>query len=125
MKNARVNLMNLLYQYDLYNSDEINFDPEFETKKDNEIYNDIISKIPSIDNVIEENLYNYSLSRLSFLDRAIIRLATYEMMYTDLPIPIIINEAINLSKEYTNLDDMKQHKFNNSVLDKISKNIKR
>lgn len=37
---------------------------------------------------------------------------------------VIINEAIELTKIYTNLDDEKQHKFNNKVIDQIAKAIK-
>lgn len=125
MKNYRINLMYLLYQHDLYNSEAIKFEPTFTDDSEGTLFNDIISKLDDVNLIIENNLYNYSLSRLSFLDRAIIRLATYEMLYTNTPIPVIINEAIELSKKYTNLDDMKQHKFNNRVLDNISKNIKR
>jgi transcription termination factor NusB len=41
-------------------------------------------KIKTIDDIIEKHLFEYSLYRLAFLDRAIIRLAVYEMLKTDL-----------------------------------------
>ena len=46
------------------------------------------------------------------------------MMATDVPLNIIINEAIELTKTYSNLDDEKQHRFTNKVLDQISKTIR-
>ena len=73
----------------------------------NLFFQDIINHLDEIDHIIETNLYNYSLYRLSFLDRSIIRLATYELKYTDLAKQVVINEAIELTKIYTNLDDEK------------------
>jgi N utilization substance protein B len=45
-------------------------------------------------------------------------------MHTDLAKEIIINESIELTKIYTNLDDEKQRKFNNKVIDQITKAIR-
>ena len=73
--------------------------------------------------MIKTNLTNYTIDRLSFVDRAIIRLAVYEMLKTETPKPVIINEAIILTKDYSNLDDQKQSAFTNKLLDNISKRI--
>ena len=67
------------------------------------------------------NLENYPLDRLSYVDRTLIRIGVYEMMFTKTPHKVIINEIVNLSKEYSQTDDFLSSKFNNSVLDKISK----
>lgn len=83
---------------------------------------EILSKLKKIDDVIENNLFNYSLYRLAFLDKAIIRLATYEMMYTDEPKEVIINEAIEITKKYSDIDD-KQRAFTNKVLDNIKNSL--
>jgi N utilization substance protein B len=45
------------------------------------------------------------------------------MLFEKLPKEIAINEALNLTKIYSNLDDDKQVKFNNKLLDKISKEV--
>ncbi len=124
LRAIRVEVMQVLYQYDLYHSEKIAFIPRFELEESEPIFNDVIDHLADIDQIIEGNLYNYSLNRLSFLDRAIIRLATYELKYTNLAMQVIINEAIELTKIYTNLDDEKQHKFNNKVIDQIAKAIK-
>lgn len=87
-----------------------------------ETYLDILSKLAEIDQVISNNLTNYSLNRLAFLDRAIIRLATYEMMFTDVPKEVIINEALELTKEYSDIND-KQRRFTNKLLDTIKKSL--
>lgn len=87
-----------------------------------ETYLDILSKLAEIDQVISNNLTNYTLNRLAFLDRAIIRLATYEMMFTDVPKEVIINEALELTKEYSDIND-KQRRFTNKLLDTIKKSL--
>ena len=83
----------------------------------------IYEHLLEIDNVIIHHLDNYTIDRLNYTDRAIIRYAVYEMMYTDTPHNIIINEAIEITKEYSNLDDGLQSKFSNSLLDKINKEM--
>ncbi|MGB0417870.1 MAG: transcription antitermination factor NusB [Acholeplasmataceae bacterium] len=52
------------------------------------------------------------------------RLSTYEMNILKLDPSISINEALNLTREFSMLDDEKQVKFNNKLLDTISKYIK-
>jgi len=123
-RNLRIELMNVLYQYDLYQSSQLAFIPSFEYEEASTIYAEIIDHLKDIDDTIEKHLFEYSLSRLAFVDRAIIRLAVYELKYTDLAKQIIINEAIEITKIYSNLDDQKQHKFTNRVLDNIAKSIK-
>ena len=85
--------------------------------------NDIIQKHEEIDKIISSTLQNYSLERLNYVDRAIIRLAVDELLQGALAKDIIINEALELTKEYSNLDDDKQVKFNNRLLDNISQGI--
>jgi N utilization substance protein B len=123
-RNLRIELMNVLYQYDLYASSNLSFIPSFEVEEASPIFQQIIEHIQEIDEIIESNLFEYSLSRLAFVDRAIIRLAVYELKFTDLAKQIIINEAVEITKIYSNLDDQKQHKFTNRVLDNIAKTIK-
>ena len=83
---------------------------------------DILSKLKVIDETIEKNLFNYKLYRLAYLDKAIIRLATYEMLYTKEPKEVIINEAIEITKDYSDIDD-KQKSFTNRLLDNIKNSI--
>lgn len=83
----------------------------------------IILNIEEIDTIIEKNLQKYTISRFNYVDRAIIRLATYELKNKLAPSQVVINEAIELTKEYSNLDDDLQVKFNNKVLDNINKGL--
>ncbi|RJX25411.1 MAG: transcription antitermination protein NusB [Acholeplasma sp.] len=123
-RELRIELMNQLYQYDLYQSGEYPFIPSFEIEDAKVIYDDLMAHIKDVDQKIEDHLFDYRLIRLNYVDRAIIRLAAYEMMYTDTEKQIVINEAVELTKIYSNLDDEKQHKFTNRLLDNINKSIK-
>ena len=86
-----------------------------------EIIEGVLANIEEIDRVISSCLVKWSLSRMSYMDRAIVRIATYEMMKTNTPTSVIINEAVEISKAYTDLDDGASSKFNNKLLDNISK----
>lgn len=123
-REIRIELMNALYQYDLYASGQMPFIPSFEIEEASQTFPLIIDHLKQIDQIIEDHLYEYSLYRLAFLDRAIIRLAVYELLETDLPKQIIIDEAVEITKIYSNLDDEKQHRFTNKVLDNIAKTVK-
>lgn len=81
----------------------------------------ILAQQPAIDNVIHAHLTGWTLARLNAVDRAILRLSVYELLYTELPSAIVINEAIELSKEYSETDDTLSSKFNNKLLDTILK----
>lgn len=83
----------------------------------------VMYNLEEIDEVIISNLKNWSLKRLNYVDRAIIRLAVYEMRYTDTPAQVAIDEAIELSKEYSETDDFNSKAFNNRLLDNILKNM--
>lgn len=85
---------------------------------------DCFLHIEEIDQIISDNLINWTIDRLNFVDKAIIRYAVYEMIYSTTPTEIIINEAINLTKELTNLDDDQAKGFNNRLLDNIALKLK-
>lgn len=120
LKELRETVINYLYQIDLLQSNEIDIEEE-DVKN---IIDIILENINDIDDIISASLFNYQIERLSYMDRAIIRFATYELKYTENPSAIVINEAVNISKKYTDLDDEKQHKFNNKVLDTINKTLR-
>lgn len=125
LENIRINyknLVELLYQYDFYDNN-INFLNNYlvQDEDDIKVFNKIIENFDDINEIIEDNLFNYSLYRLNMVDRAIIRLAVFLIKFSQIPNPIIINNAIILTKDLSDLDDEKQHKFTNRLLDNISK----
>lgn len=76
-------------------------------------------EIVEIDEIISNSLVKYTIDRLSYVDRAIIRIATCELLLKETPKNVIINEALELTKELTNIDGDAQVKFNNRLLDNI------
>ena len=119
----RTQLMHLLYQYDINMKLEIKANYLSDASLLEELTT-ITNYLSDIDAIIRDCLTNYKIHRLSYVDRAIIRLSTYEMNNLKLDPSISINEALNLTREFSMLDDEKQVKFNNKLLDTISKYIK-
>ncbi len=77
-----------------------------------------IQNIKVIDEAIEKSLIGWKSKRLSFVSRAVLRLAVYEMMFiTDIPAKVSINEAIELSKKY---DDEKAYMLVNGSLNSVA-----
>ena len=75
---------------------------------------DIFAKKEQIDEIMSNNLKGWKLERLSKMDRQILRISTYEILFTDIPYKVSINEAVELSKKYSEKDD--SYKFINGVL---------
>lgn len=130
---TREKAMTALYQILLYKKNKINYiinevidemleTIEIEERKKidinflSELVNGVINNIDSIDEYISKYLENWNIERLGLTDQAIIRIAVYELIYTDTPNLVCINEAIELSKKYS---DEKVSKMINGVLDKI------
>lgn len=147
---CRVCAMKILFSLDLNSSyDELEdlskkiefvMDPDYSSDLvDNEVEAFILENNPfvqelvlgvkhnldKIDKVIVESLKNWTINRLSYVDRAIIRLAVYELLETNTPANIVIDEAIEITKEYSNLEDDSQSKFTNRLLDDIKEKLKR
>ena len=124
---AREKIMIILYQIDFYVKSNISFDIdevikenlEIDNKYVRDIVNGVIENIEIIDKTITKYLDNWDLDRLGKTDKSILRLATYEMMYYDTPSIVVINEAVELAKKYS---DEKIVKLINAVLDKIRDN---
>ncbi|CDA60739.1 n utilization substance protein B homolog [Clostridium sp. CAG:524] len=124
---AREKIMIILYQIDLYDKDKIPYDLEsvfhenleIDNKFVRDIVDGVLEKKDSIDKIISKYLENWDLDRLGKTDRAILRLSTYEMLYYNTPKVVVINEAVELAKKYS---DEKIVKLINAVLDKIRDN---
>ena len=117
-------IMTILYQINVYDDNKIKYEINDVIKESLEIDNDfvkdavygVITHQEEIDKLINDHLNNWTLSRLGYTDQAIFRLAVYELNYTNTPPVVIINEALELAKDYSD-DDVK--KMINGVLDKI------
>ena len=76
----------------------------------------IIKNQKEINKLANKYMNNWTIDRLNKVDKAILSLAIYELMYTDTPSVVAINEAIELSKKYS---EEAVTKMINGVLDKI------
>ncbi len=130
---TREKAMTILYQIFLYNKNNINYNieevtneilesMEIEDRKKidikflNDLIHGVVNNINDIDEYISKYLTNWTIDRLGLTDQAIIRISVYELIYTSTPNLVCINEAIELSKRYS---DEKVSKMINGVLDKI------
>jgi transcription antitermination factor nusB len=78
-----------------------------------------VENIKIIDARISENLDNWAFERINSVDKAILRISVYSLLFQkDIPAAVIIDEAINLAKEFGTDDS---YKFVNAVLDSIKK----
>lgn len=83
----------------------------------NRIINTVTEKIEEIDKLIASYTTNWDISRISVVDRNILRAAIGELLYMDDIPPIVsINEAVDIAKKYGTSES---GKFVNGILDKI------
>jgi N utilization substance protein B len=122
----REKIMIILYQYDLMNSNKLNCNIEDIIKDNLDVENDFVKDIvygvitykDELDKIANEKMENWDIKRIDKTGAAILRLALYELKYTDTPEVVIINEAIELAKKYS---DDSVRKMINAVLDKYIK----
>lgn len=111
----REEIIKLIYQ-DIFGG-EINL--EDIPSEINQTFFDLREKYQDLDLIISSNLSNWTIDRLNYVDLAIIRYAAYEMKYLKTPYQVAINEALEITKIYSNLDDDLAKKFNNRLLENI------
>lgn len=78
---------------------------------------EVIEKREELDDIFKPHLKNWTLERLLKTDRIILRMATYEIIYTDTPQKVVFNEAVEIAKIYS---DDEHYKFINGVLSRLS-----
>ena len=116
--------MTILYQINIYEKNKIEFNIEEIIKELSEIENEfvkdtvygVITYKNDIDEIANKYLNNWTIDRLGNTDQAILRIGIYELIYTDIPKIIAINEAIELAKLYSD-DDVR--KMINATMDSI------
>jgi len=127
-RKSRINAIILLYQNDLLGKD-IREITENEEQIGNRI-DDFTLKLvigvdehrKEIDNIVKEVVEHWSIERIAIIDRNIIRVAIYEMLYEDeIPLKVSIDEAIEIAKYLGEKKDTP--KFVNGILGKILINI--
>lgn len=86
-----------------------------------EMLSGVVAHLAEIDAAIAGAVENYSLQRIDAVDRNLLRLACYEILYReDIPAPVSINEAIEISKRFGTSESPR---FINGVLDRIRRSL--
>ncbi len=78
-----------------------------------------LQNMNELDTTLEQHVANWKVARLGFVDRSLLRMAAYELKYmTETPASVVIDEAIELGKEFGTEDTPS---FVNGVLDALKK----
>ncbi|EAH4540868.1 transcription antitermination factor NusB [Campylobacter jejuni] len=123
---VRQSVISLLYALELNSQNNVFVDEILDEKKiRNEqknftlnLYHGILDNLNNIDETLNSFLNDNQITALGHVERAILRLGAYELLFTDTPSAIVINEAIELAKELANDNSPK---FINGVLDALIK----
>ena len=115
---------NVIYQIYILEKANIEYNVDDLIKEQLEIQNDFVQELVNgvinnqddITNLANKYLIDWDIDRLSKVDKAILSMAIYELMHTQTPKIVVINEAIELSHKYS---DPKVTNMINACLDKI------
>ena len=127
---AREAVVQTLYALDAGNNqaieqfEEILKDKKIKQKKAEfarELLKGILEHKDEIDEIIKNHLIDWDFDRLDKVDKQILRVAVYEIKFTDTPYQIVIDEAVKIAK---NFSEDKAKSFINGILDKIAKEKK-
>lgn len=79
----------------------------------------VVENLAAIDEIIQANLENWTIDRLATVDRNLLRISAYELLYCkeEVPTKVAIDEAIEIAKIY---GDDKSSRFVNGILSKVS-----
>ena len=122
----REKAMVILYQIDIMKNNNVDFNIENLIEENLEIDNEFVRNVvygvvthtESIDELANKYMKDWSIDRIDKTGAAILRIGIFEILYEEeTPNIVAINEAIELSKKYT---DDSVRKIINAVLDKIS-----
>ena len=122
----REKCMIILYQNEILNTkdnktpieDIINENLEIKSNFVENIVLGVIAKHDELDKLANKYMNDWTIDRLDKTGASILRMALYELKYTDTPEIVVINEAIELAKKYS---DDNVRKMINAILDKIIK----
>ncbi len=120
----REKCMVILYQYDLMQNNKVDVAIEEIIKNNMEIENEFVKDIvygvimhqEELDTLANQYIKDWTIDRLDKTGASILRMALFELKYTDTPEVVVINEAIELAKKYS---DDAVRKMINAVLDKM------
>lgn len=131
-RKSREIALQVLYQLDITQQDAIRVLAQFQEHFSPHQANDdfmkrlvlgVLEHRQEIDRLIEQYSENWRLERMNIIDRTILRMATFELLYyKEIPPKVTLNEAIDLGKRYGTEDS---GSFINGILDRIQKEVVR
>jgi transcription antitermination protein NusB len=122
--------MQMLFQWDMSTQDPAKLEAKFWKAAKasdstrafaNQLFEGAAKNAAAADELIVKQAENWRLERLAVIDRAILRLAIYEMRATDTPAKVVLNEAVELAKKFSGDDSAP---FVNGILDAVHKSLR-
>jgi N utilization substance protein B len=87
----------------------------------NDLFKGTVNSVVEIDKRIRRSAEHWRPERMAVVDRNILRLGTYELLYRrDTPPPVVINEALEIARKFSGEDSVQ---FINGLLDRIRKEV--
>lgn len=125
-RRAREIVLQLLYEEDLHPEQNAEVADQFLKKRlhgnrplvefARNLFQNVVANRKELDRALSSKAANWSLRRMAAIDRNVLRLGAYEILMTDTPGRVVINEAVELAKRY---GDRQSGQFVNGILDRV------
>jgi transcription antitermination protein NusB len=121
--------MQMLFQWDMSQQDFAKLETKFwrsakaaDTTRAfaNKLFEGAAKDVTTLDAIITKHAENWKFERLAAIDRAILRLAVFEMNGKDTPAKVVLNEAVDMAKKFSSAES---GAFVNGVLDSVHKSL--
>jgi len=121
--------MQMLFQWDMSRQDPAKLEAKFwrsakaaDTTRAfaNKLFEGASKDADELDALIVQHAQNWRLERMAIIDRAVLRLAIYELRIAETPSKVVLNEAVDLAKKFSSED---AGAFVNGILDAVSKTL--
>lgn len=122
--------MQMLFQWDMSHQDFAKLEAKFWKSAKaadntrafaNQLFEGSAKDVAALDEIIVKHSENWRFERLAAIDRAVLRLAIYEMRQAETPAKVVLNEAVDLAKKFSSEE---AGAFVNGVLDAVHKSLK-
>ena len=121
--------MQMLFQWDMSRQDPAKLESKFwrtakaaDTTRTfaNKLFEGAAKYADELDALIVQHAQNWRLERIAIIDRAVLRLAIYELRTRETPAKVVLNEAVDLAKKFSSED---AGAFVNGILDAVNKTL--
>jgi len=126
---AREFAMQMLFQWDMSRQDPAKLEAKFWRAAKaadntrvfaNKLFEGAAKDADELDELIVQHAQNWRLERMAIIDRAVLRLAIYELRIAETPPKVVLNEAVDLAKKFSSED---AGAFVNGILDAVRKSL--